>query len=246
MTVFRLSILITLASLPLHGEVPHPIANFAKTYCYDCHGTDKQKGHFRMDDLPWDLTDKHTREQWELVFEYVELGDMPEEEAKKHPDEATLQSFLTQLESSMQVADQKAPIGGTPLRRLNRNEYLNTVRDLFGLRMINLPASFPEDGTDAEFDTMPEGVFLSPAVMEAYHEVATMIADRMVPLPSSASYQSHMTVEEIGGDAGRRWFGPDNEYLKFTGLNYSGWVGALWDPLFLAPESGVYQVLEHQ
>lgn len=195
-----------------------------------------------MDNLPWDLTDKHSREQWDLVYEYVELGDMPEEEAEKHPDADTLQSFLTQVKVAMKEADQQAPVGGTPLRRLNRNEYLNTVRDLFGIRMINLPASFPEDSSEAHFDTMPEGVFLSPAVMEAYHEVATMIADRMAPLPSSENYASHMTVGEIGGDAGRRWFSPDGDYLMFTGLNYSGWVGALWDPLFIAPESGVYRV----
>jgi hypothetical protein len=222
--------------------MPEPIASFTQTYCFDCHGDEKEKGDFRIDNLPWDLTDKHHREQWDLVYEYVELGDMPEEEAEKHPDAETLKSFLKQLEAAMEVADQLAPVGGTPLRRLNRNEYLNTVRDLFGLRMINLPASFPEDGTEAEFDTMPEGIFLSPAVMEAYHEVATLIADRMVPLPSSKNYQSHMTAGQIGGDGVRRWFGPNDEYLMFTGLNYSGWVGGLWDPLFLAPESGVYHV----
>ena len=242
MTVFRFSIPLAFTCLPLVGEAPQPISNFTKTYCFECHDAAKEKGDFRIDNLHWDLTDKDSREQWDLVYEYVELGDMPEEEAKKHPNKETLEAFLAQLEAAMEEADQQAPVGGTPLRRLNRNEYLNTVRDLFGIRMINLPASFPDDSSEAEFDTMPEGVFLSPAVMEAYHEVATLIADRMVPLPSSKRYQSHMTVGEIGGDAGRRWFDPDNEYLMFTGLNYSGWVGALWDPLFIAPESGVYHV----
>lgn len=242
MIVFRFTILSIFTCITLSGEAPQGIANFVTTYCYECHGGDKEKGDFRIDTLPWDLTDNHSREQWDLVYEYVDLGDMPEEKAKKHPDGGTLKTFLAQLETAMEEADQQAPVGGTPLRRLNGNEYLNTVRDIFGIRMINLPASFPEDSPEAEFDTMPEGLFLSPAVMEAYHEVATLIADRMVPLPTSANYQSHMTVEEIGGDAGRRWFGPDNEYLMFTGLNYSGWVGALWDPLFIAPESGVYHV----
>ena len=78
--------------------------------------------------------------------------------------------------------------------------------------------------------------------MEAYHDVATDIASRIVPLPGPREYSSHMTVSEIGGDETRRWFGPRREFLKFTGVNYSGWAGALWDPLFVAPESGVYRV----
>ena len=242
MNVLRLSIPLLLTQVALASEAPHPIATFTQEYCYECHDAKKEKGDFRIDTLPWDLTHKDHREQWDLVFEYVAEGDMPEEEAKIHPDQASVNSFLDYLEAAMVAADQQAQVGGTPLRRLNRTEYLNTVRDLFGIRMINLPASFPEDGPEAEFDTMPEGLFLSPAVMEAYHDVATLIADRMVPLPSSQRYQSHMTVTEIGGDANRRWFSPDKEYLKFTGVNYSGWAGGLWDPLFSAPESGVYHV----
>jgi hypothetical protein len=128
------------------------------------------------------------------------------------------------------------------VRRLNRVEYLNTVRDLFGFRMINLPLSFPEDVADTEFDTMPEGLFLSPSVIDAYHESATNIADRFVPLPRSISYTSDLTTETMGFDGVRGWFGPKKGVLKFTGFNMSGWVGALWDPLFVGPESGVYRV----
>ncbi|MFT5465819.1 MAG: hypothetical protein ACI8UO_000915 [Verrucomicrobiales bacterium] len=128
------------------------------------------------------------------------------------------------------------------MRRLNRVEYLNTVRDLFGFRMINLPLSFPEDVADTEFDTMPEGLFLSPSVIDAYHESATNIADRFVPLPRSISYTSDLTTETMGFDGVRGWFGPKKGVLKFTGFNMSGWVGALWDPLFVGPESGVYRV----
>lgn len=147
------------------------------------------------------------------------------------------------LGTAFAEADKSAKPGGTPLRRLNRIEYLNTVRDLFGIRMINLPLSFPDDATSEEFDTMPVGLFLSPAVLEAYHETATDIANRFVPLPNPPTYSSSLTVETIGGDAGRRWFGDKKKsFLKFTGFNHSGWVGALWDSQFVAPASGVYRV----
>lgn len=226
----------------VRADQPDGVTTFTREFCIKCHGPDMQKGDFRIDTLSWDLTDDESREQWELVFEYVSDGDMPPKKAKTHPDAAQTEQFLKSLKNSFTLADQSAKPGGTPVRRLNRNEYLNTVRGLFGMRMIDLPLSFPEDATSEEFDTMPAGLFLSPAEMEAYHETATDIADRFVPLPNPPTYSSNLATKNIGGDQGRRWFGPKNEFLRFTGFNHSGWVGALWDSLFVAPSSGVYRV----
>ncbi|MEM7014294.1 MAG: DUF1587 domain-containing protein [Verrucomicrobiota bacterium] len=224
------------------AETPETVARFAQEFCVECHGAEAQKGNFRIDDLTWDLTNADSRDTWDLVYDYVADGDMPTKKASKHPDTATKQAFLDALDSGFALAAEDAKVGGTPVRRLNRVELLNTVRDLFGIRMIKLPLSFPEDATNAEFDTMPEGLVLSPAVMEAYHETATDIADRFVPLGNPRTYSSDLTSATIGGDQTRRWFGPKNEYLKFTGFNHSGWVGALWDSMFVAPASGVYRV----
>ncbi|MBT3479856.1 MAG: DUF1592 domain-containing protein [Opitutales bacterium] len=254
---YGLAFLLSLTTITAaRAETPEPIESFTKTYCIQCHGTDKQKGDFRIDTLPWDLTSSDSREQWDLVYEYVELGDMPEEKAKKHPGKAKIESFLGKISAAMAQADESAQPGGTPLRRLNRTEYLNTVRDLFGIRGIDLPLSFPADAPGAEFDTMPKGLFLSPAVLDAYHETATDIADRVAPLLNGSIYKAKYTTEAIGGDEIRTWYGPPmtdlngqfwkrykkKDYLMFTGSNNSGWMGAVWDPLLLAPRSGVYRV----
>lgn len=224
------------------SEIPAAVDAFAKTYCTECHGSESQKGDFRIDTLPWSFSDTGTREQWELVFDYISDGDMPPEKARHHPDAGAKKSFLNQLETVFAKADESAKPGGTPLRRLNRVEYLNTVRDLFGIRMIKLPLAFPADATNTEFDTMPEGLFLSPAVMEAYHETAANIADRIAPLPGPPVYKSNYAATEIGADGVRVWYGPKKQFVKFTGFNNSGWSGAVWDSLFVAPASGVYRV----
>ena len=237
-----LSLFATNSAFVLADEFPQGISSFTQKYCNQCHGVDVQKGDFRIDQLAWNQTETDPREQWALVREYVQNGDMPPKDAKAMPNDAMRQSFLQSLEAAFEQADRQAKVGGTPARRLNRIEYLNTVRDLFGIRMINLPPSFPEDAASTEFDTMSEGLMLSPAVMEAYHDVATEVADRFVPLPNPPTYQSSLVTETIGGDAGRRWFGPKKDFIQFTGFNHSGWVGALWDGLFVAPASGVYQV----
>ena len=41
----------------------------------------------------------------------------------------------------------------------------------------------------------------------------------------------------LGADGVRVWYGPNNQFLKFTGFNNSGWTGAVWDPLFVAPHA---------
>ena len=226
----------------LIAGTPQGVAAFTREYCIECHSAEVQKGDFRIDTLPWELTEIGAREQWDLVYEYVTDGDMPTKKAEKQPGKKEREAFLDSLVAGFDAADQSAKIGGTPVRRLNRIEYHNTIRDLFGMRMIQLPLSFPQDASSEEFDTMPAGLFLSPAVLEAYHETATDIADRFVPLPDPPTYRSELTTDTIGGDQTRRWFGPDQEYLKFTGFNHSGWVGALWDSQFLAPSSGIYRV----
>lgn len=246
MFVSRFCILVSVSLVTTTANradtAPEFTQSFVQQYCVSCHDAENRKGDFQIDNLPWSLTETDTRDQWELVYDYVSFGDMPPEKAKRHPDAAARETLLTELERAFAQADESAKPGGTPARRLNRVEYLNTVRDIFGFRMIDLPLSFPEDAPTTEFDTMPEGLFLSPAVMEGYHDVATEIADRFAPLPNPPTYSSSLTTGTIGGDAGRRWFGPDNESLKFSGFNHSGWVGGLWDPLFVAPASGVYRV----
>ncbi len=237
------AMLIALVATPsIAVDTPDYVAQFAREYCVECHGDARQKGDFRFDQLSWNLIETESRDQWNLLRDYVRDGDMPPKKTSKRPDAATVKAFIERLDQDFARADQTAIPGGTPLRRLNRVEYLNTVRDLFGIRMINLPLSFPEDATDAEFDTMPEGLFLSPAVMEGYHDVATDIANRVVPLPGPTTYRSSYADEEIGGDQGRRWFSKNKDCLKFTGVNNSGWAGALWDSIFIAPECGQYKV----
>ena len=155
MSVIRLCIVV-LASCPVSAgaeDFPDYVSRFRQAYCVECHGPQEPKGDFRIDSLEWNLIDGETRQQWDLVRDYVADGDMPPQTASKHPDAAVVKGFVARLEADFARADQISKPGGTPIRRLNRVEYLNTVRDLFGIRMINLPASFPDDASDTEFDT---------------------------------------------------------------------------------------------
>lgn len=73
--------------------------------------------------------------------------------------------------------------GSVPARRLNRREYRNTIRDLFGID-YEVTEVFPPDGTGGEgFDTHGETLFLSPMLMERYLEAAQQILDSVIITP---------------------------------------------------------------
>ena len=79
-----------------------------------------------------------------------------------------------------------APFAGAPaIRRLNRREYHNTVRDLLGVE-FDAVQLFPADGTGgAGFDTNGETLFTPPVLMERYMEAAQEILDRAIVTPPS-------------------------------------------------------------
>src|SRR3954470_3547525 len=73
--------------------------------------------------------------------------------------------------------------GAVALRRLNRREYHNTIRDLLGVD-FNVSELFPNDGTGgAGFDTNGETLFIPPLLMERYMEAAQQILDRAIITP---------------------------------------------------------------
>jgi cytochrome c553 len=73
--------------------------------------------------------------------------------------------------------------GAVALRRLNRREYHNTIRDLLGVD-FNVSELFPADGTGgAGFDTNGETLYIPPLLMERYMEAAQQIVDRAIITP---------------------------------------------------------------
>jgi len=73
--------------------------------------------------------------------------------------------------------------GPALVKRLNRREYRNTIRDLLGLDLA-VNEVFPADGTGGEgFDTNGETLYMPPLLMERYLEAAQQILDRVIITP---------------------------------------------------------------
>ncbi|MBL8232561.1 MAG: DUF1592 domain-containing protein [Bryobacterales bacterium] len=103
--------------------------------------------------------------------------------------------------------------GSVPAHRLNRREYRNTIRDLFG---IDYPVHdvFPADGSGGEgFDTNGETLYIPPILMERYLEAAQQVLDRAIVTPalSKVTPSASLTPPAAVGRNGRRAVQPNEQ-----------------------------------
>ncbi|MDB4473427.1 DUF1592 domain-containing protein [Opitutaceae bacterium] len=168
------------ASVPIAetAELEH----FFGEYCIGCHGPDKQKGERRLDQWSWPISDQDTLLAVQEVIDVLTLEDMPPEDAKAHPPTAAVQEMIDHLTGlAFDGHAHLASTGGeVVLRRLNREEYLNTVGDLFGINMIMFDptTAFPQDQTVEHLDNIGDTLRTSGYLLSQYLEAAEAVVEK--------------------------------------------------------------------
>ena len=214
---------------------------FLERHCLSCHGPATQRGDFRLDTTPYDPGTGTGRARWQLVLDRIDHEEMPPPEAASHPTRAERDRIVALIRSDMDAADAQASVAGSPLRRLTRAELLNTLRDLFDIRGLRLPTSFPEDETALPSGIAPLGSPPSAAHLHACMELAANVAERMVYLPAQ-QVTSRSDVSSWSHEHACWAKGGDHSAMYFNGVNNAAWCGALWVRAFVAPASGTYTV----
>ena len=123
------------------------IRSVLAAHCFECHSKDAQKpkGNFRIDKLSADFAQADSRDAWLLVLNRVKAGDMPPKE-KPRLSEKESQVLFDWINAGFKAADdRRAAEGRVVMRRLNRTEYENTVRDLLGV-----PVELKEHAADRQ------------------------------------------------------------------------------------------------
>ena len=164
------------ASLSFGAAAPQDsqAAAFMKEHCLRCHGPEKAKGDFRLDQLDTDFSKPSTFERWREVVARVQAGEMPPKKEPR-PQPAQVQTFVRQLTARLEEAGAKQRADGrVVLRRLNRVEYENTVRDLFAVN-VSVKEMLPEDAIAQGFDNVGAALNISPVLMERYLEAADAV-----------------------------------------------------------------------
>ena len=159
-----------------------------KKHCFACHSGEEPKGESRLDRLRIELADSSEREIWQTVARRVEAGEMPPEGEPRltETELITLVSWIEQQTREAELARRERE-GRVVLRRLNRIEYQNTIRDLLGIE-IKLIDQLPEDGSANGFDNAGAALHTSSFLMERYLDAAEMalnvaISNRPQPPP---------------------------------------------------------------
>ena len=154
------------------------IVPLLNTYCYGCHGEQKQKGDLNLQVYRTGAAAEKARKAWKEVADQLAAREMPPEKEKQPSDaeRATISAWI----KSLSVGDAKDP-GRVTVRRLNRFEYNNTIRDLIGIDFK--PADdFPDDDVGNGFDNIGDVLSLPPLLMEKYLIAADQILDRAIVL----------------------------------------------------------------
>ena len=213
---------------------------FLAAHCFDCHSEDSAEGDVVLSATGIEWEDPNVTGVWERVHRVLESDEMPPSEISDRPSNAERREFLQWLDGEL---TKHVPPGGTVLRRLNRQEYENTIRDALGIP-FEVPNSFPADTESHGFDNIGEGLVLSPPLMAQYVELATLAANELLP-PDQSSTDVPSEVSEIG---------PGDFSLNFTaGHEVDGILrmvsgseplsrGCVWPNRFEAKVGGIYEV----
>lgn len=162
-------------------------------YCYTCHDEDTQKGNFQMDNLSKDLIDGDDADLWHLVLDQLNLHEMPPKK-KKQPSEPDRQYVINYITDSLRkAAENKRQDVNVTLRRLTKQQYTNSLRDLLGLDVDfgkPLPAErFSKDG----FKNNGEEQVISLLQTEYYQEIADKALDKTLPIKPPVSHRYNFT-----------------------------------------------------
>jgi len=217
-----LSVLYSHAADAPHAHLDSKHRAFFKDYCLTCHNAEKHKGKVRLDDIDFTVDSVERADLWQKVLNSINSGDMPPEDEKQPaPDAKT--DFLDNLSRTLVTARGRLSDSGgnIAMRRLNRREYKNTLRDLLGVD-INV-RELPADGGAGNFDTVGSSLFMSSDQFEQYLALGRQALDehfaRFVA-PSSAQPRSmHVEVEEKNAKVAKSLADRTNahdRYVKWT------------------------------
>jgi hypothetical protein len=193
-------------------------------YCVTCHNQRTKAGDLTLDNADVSRPEQNP-DVWEGVVRKLRTRSMPPP-GMPRPDEAAYESIASSLETALDRAALAKPNPGRPvIRRLNRNEYANVVRDLLALD-VDVASLLPPDDSAFGFDNNSDLLGISPALLERYLVAADRISALAVggdAAPGSATYRVRqdrsqdqhidgLPLGTVGGLAVTHTFPVDGEY----------------------------------
>lgn len=166
--------LLLLTVVPLPAEtIPPKVTAFIDRRCADCHDDVEKKGGLDLLSLNFEPANGKNFDTWVKVYDRVLADEMPPRK-KPRPEAEELAYFTQSLESALTLAEDVRTTreGRATLRRLNRYEYENTLRDLLGAPWLQLRDALPEDGESHRYNKIGDSLDVSHVQMARYLSTA--------------------------------------------------------------------------
>src|SRR5262249_6761024 len=166
-------------TIAFRAEVEPILAEF----CFGCHSGAGAKASVSFDSFTSDRELLESRDRGWKALRQIRAGFMPPRE-EPHPSEESFRRIEDWIKLSVFEIDPQDPDPGrVTVRRLNRNEYRNTIRDLMGIQYDAI-AEFPPDDSGHGFDNIGDVLPVSPLLLEKYIAAAKAIVAQSVPTVS--------------------------------------------------------------
>ncbi|MEI6712613.1 MAG: DUF1592 domain-containing protein [Verrucomicrobiota bacterium] len=151
---------------------------FFEEHCVSCHGEKKKKGDLRVDTLSMNFDSPGILGHWKEIMDRINSGDMPPEDEKrpKAGDLSKVTDWITAQLTEAEIALQSSASERVSFRRLSREEYANTVRDLLGVTFdVMDPSGLPDDPDWHGFQRIGSVLTISPSHVEKYLSAAETV-----------------------------------------------------------------------
>ena len=190
--------------VPIPDRIQKDVTPLLQKYCIGCHGAEKPKGGLNLSEYHSELSVLKGRKVWETGQRMVRASEMPPE-GSPQPSLEERELLLNTISATLNAVDcnKAADPGRVTIRRLNRVEYDNTIRDLCGVSFH--PADdFPADDIGYGFDHIGDVLSLPPVLFEKYMAAAERIMQ-------GAISEGEITNGPIRRYRSRemKWIGPD-------------------------------------
>ncbi|HJS06075.1 MAG TPA: DUF1592 domain-containing protein [Pirellulales bacterium] len=219
----------TAAETAAIGSFRESIEPLLANYCYACHADGEKNGGVAFDAFKSADELIADRQLWARVLKNVRAGIMPPA-GEERPSAEQLRTLAHWVKHEALGIDPGNPDPGrVTVRRLNREEYRNTIRDLMGIDFKAFE-EFPPDDTGYGFDNIGDVLSVSPLLLEKYLQAAESIVTTAVPTVSKVIREHTITGRDFRDADGKRF-----EQLSFYNK-------ATVTESFAAPAPGDYRI----
>ncbi len=195
-------------------EFNQKIRPILEDYCYDCHGDGETRGGVALDAFNATTNFTASRDVWWRVLKNLRANLMPPAK-KSQPTREQKELIEHWIKQAVFEVDPRNPDPGrVTIRRLNRVEYQNTIRDLVGVDFDALGV-FPPDDTGHGFDNIGDVLTLSPMLLEKYLDAAEKIIGQAVPVVSSVAPERVISAVTVRGPMAKENGVPPKNYARF-------------------------------